>query len=305
VPDKDGKQGDVLLGYSTLSGYTRNKYFFGSTIGRFGNRIDSARFSLEGNEYRLFNNDGGHSLHGGRVGFGQRLWRAEAYASSIGVFVRLSRESPDGEEGYPGNLRAVVTYGLMETNELVADYHATVNEQCPVNMTNHAYFNLAGEGSGDVLDHEVTIFASSYVEVNDKLIPTGTLLPVKGTPFDFTESKPVRRDMAAAGGGYDHCFALDGEEGKPRQAAEVFEPSSGRTMRIATTQPGLQLYTGNFLDGVPGKAGSIYGKHAGFCVETQHFPDSPNQPKFPSAIFGPARDYHETTIFSFECKEGA
>jgi aldose 1-epimerase len=299
VPDTQGRREDVLLGYDTLDGYICNKCYIGATIGRFGNRIANARFCLGGREYRLFANDHGHSLHGGLVGFGQRLWTGEAYEAKNGVFLRLSRESPDGEEGYPGTLRAIVTYGVTDDNALSADYQARVDAACPVNMTNHAYFNLAGVGTGTILDHEVRIHASSYVEVTETLIPTGTLRPVSGTPFDFTTAKPIRRDLAATGNGYDHCFALDGTAGTLRSAAQVYEPVSGRRMRIATTQPGLQFYTGNFLHGVPGKGGALYGKHAGLCLETQHFPDSPNQPTFPSALFGPTQDYHETTVFSF------
>jgi aldose 1-epimerase len=302
APSRSGRKDDVLLGYSTLDGYTRNKPYIGATIGRFGNRIGGARFSLGDKEYNLYRNDGPHSLHGGRRGFDKLLWKAESYEEKDGVFVRFELTSPDGDEGYPGNLKAAVSYGLTKSNEIVADYQAKVDAPCPVNLTNHAYFNLAGEGSGDVLSHQVLLHASSYVAVDESLIPTGVLVPVQNTPFDFRTAKPVNRDLAAAGGGYDHCFALDGGGGALSPCAEVSEPRSGRVMRVFTTQPGVQFYTGNFLDGVAGKAGSVYGKHAGFCLETQRFPDSPNRKEFPPAIFGPGLDYHEKALFSFDWK---
>lgn len=300
VPSRKGPAADILLGYSTLDGYTRDTCFLGATIGRFGNRIGGGKFTLNGTEYSLYRNDGPHSLHGGRRGFNRLLWDAEAYEEDNGVFVRLELKSPSGDEGYPGRLKAVVRYGLTASNEIIADYQAKADAPCPVNFTNHAYFNLAGEGSGDILSHQARLYASSYVAVDETLIPTGKLAGVQNTPFDFREAKPVKRDMAAAGGGYDHCFVVDGEPGKLRPCAEVYEETSGRTMRIWTTQPGIQFYTGNFLNGVHGKAGSVYHKHGGFCLETQHLPDSPNRPEFPSAVFGPDRDYHERALFAFE-----
>jgi aldose 1-epimerase len=300
VPSLRDRKDDILLGYSTLDGYTHNKPYIGATIGRFGNRIGGAKFSLGGKEYSLWKNDGPHSLHGGRRGFDKLLWKAESYEEKDGVFVRFELESPDGDEGYPGSLKAAVSYGLTKSNEIIADYKARVDAPCPVNLTNHAYFNLAGEGAGDILSHTVLLHASSYVAVNEALIPTGSFAPVQNTPFDFRTAKSVSRDMAAAGGGYDHCFVVDGNSGDLRPCAEVSESLSGRTMRVFTTQPGVQFYTGNFLDGVVGKTGSVYGKHAGFCLETQHLPDSPNKQEFPSVIFGPDRDYHEKALFSFD-----
>jgi aldose 1-epimerase len=310
---KTGEKNDILLGYSTLDGYTHNDVFLGATIGRFGNRIGGATFTLNGQTYNLYKNDGEHSLHGGRRGFDKLLWKAEPYEEQDGVFVRFELESPDGDEGYPGNLKAAVSYGLTKSRELIADYQVTVDAECPVNLTNHAYFNLAGEGQGDILDHELHIHGSSYVETGAGLIPTGKLIPVAGGPFDFTAPKPIGRDFAGTigtngstlpdgndGPGYDHCFVLDGEPGKLRPCADVFEPRSGRFMRVFTTQPGVQFYTGNFLDAVRGKAGSVYNRHTGFCLETQGLPDSPNRPEFPSCIFGPGRDYHERSIFSFD-----
>jgi aldose 1-epimerase len=300
MPSRSGRVDDVLLGYSTLEPYTHNSKYYGATIGRFGNRIGNARFSLEGKNYDLYPNDGKNTLHGGRRGFDKLLWKAESYEEKDGIFVRLELKSPDGDEGYPGNLKAVVSYGLTKSNEIIADYQAFSDAPTPVNLTNHAYFNLAGEGAGDILSHDVKIYAASYLEVDKSLIPTGKLIDLRGTAFDFRVQKPISRDLEAAGGGYDHCFALEGEPGKLRPAAEVRENSSGRTLQVQTTQPGLQFYTGNFLDGGPGKAGSVYHKHGGFCLETQHFPDAPNRPEFSSGIFGPKRDYHEKALFAFD-----
>jgi aldose 1-epimerase len=299
VPSRKNIKDDILLGFSTLAGYTGVNPYMGATIGRVGNRIGGGVFSLGGVTYRLFKNDGEHSLHGGFHGFDKRVWKAEAYEERDGIFVRFELDSPDGDEGYPGRLKAAVSYGLSKSNELIADYQAKADAPSPVNLTNHSYFNLAGEGKGSILSHEVTLFASSYVEVNESLIPTGNLVPVDNGPFDFRRRKPVNRDLAATGGGYDHCFALEGKAGELRPCAEVHEGVSGRTMKISTTQPGVQFYTGNFLAGLPGKHGSVYNKHSGFCLETQHFPDSPNRGEFPPAVFGPGREYHEKTVFSF------
>lgn len=216
-----------------------------------------------------------------------------------GSYVTFELDSPDNDEGFPGNLKDSVTYGLGKSNEIIAGYRAELDAPCPVNITNHTYFNLAGEGCCGILSHKARIYASYYVEVDAKLIPTGRLLPVAGSPFDFREQKPFGRDIAAAGTGYDHCYVIDGASGTLRPCAEVFEESSGITMRVSTTQPGCQLYTGNFLDGIAGKPGSTYNKYDGFCLETQYLPDSPNRPEFPSAIFGPDRPYNEKTVFSF------
>jgi aldose 1-epimerase len=300
VPSKKGPKDDILLGYSSLGPYLNNWPYFGATIGRFGNRIGGASFSLNGRKFSLEKNDGENSLHGGRRGFDKLLWKSQAYEEKDAVFVRFDLESPDGDEGYPGNLRASVTYGLSKSNEILVRYEAKVDAECPVNLTNHSYFNLAGEGKGDILSHEVRLHASSIVEVGDNLVPTGKLLPVQDTAFDFRNRKPVARDMAAAGGGYDHCFVLDGEPGKLRPCAEVFEAGSGRIMRISATQPGVQFYTGNMLGVTQGKAGSVYAKHSGFCLETQHFPDSPNRRDFPPCVFGPGRDYSERAVFAFD-----
>jgi aldose 1-epimerase len=296
VPSRRGEE-DILLGFSTLQGYAQKNPFFGATVGRFANRIGGARFTLEGAAFSLYKNDGGHSLHGGRRGFDKRLWKAEAYEERDGVFVRFELKSPPGDEGYPGALKAAVSYGLSKTNELIVSYEAAPDAPCPVNLTNHSYFNLAGEGSGDILSHELILRAPSYLEVGADLIPTGNILPVDGGPFDFRSRKPMGRDRPE---GYDHCFVVEGTPGELRPCAEVFEGVSGRSMRVFTTQPGVQFYTGNQLTPLPGKAGSVYAKHGGFCLETQHFPDSPNQKGFPSAIFGPGRAYREKAVFSFD-----
>jgi len=297
VPDKKNRKTDVLLGFSGFDGYLHNGPFIGVTVGRFANRIGGDGFSLNGKTYRLNDNDNGNTLHSGFRAFDKRLWKSEAYERSGGVFVRFRLDSPDGEGGFPGNLKAAVTYGLTTSNELIARYEAKADAPTPVNFTNHAYFNLAGEGSGLIHTHELRLHSSSYVEINENLIPTGRLIPVRDGPFDFRKRKPVLRDREE---GYDHCFTVDGDPGKLRACAKVFEPGSGRTMKVFTTQPGVQFYTGNMLPGIPGKAGSVYGKHTGFCLETQHFPDSPHQPDFPSCIFGPDRDYREKTVFAFE-----
>jgi aldose 1-epimerase len=261
----------------------------------------------------LSTNRSPHSLHGGRRGFDKQVWKADAWRDEEGVAVRFELESPDGDEGYPGNLRAEVTYGLTRRNEISAGYFARVDRPCPVNFTNHAYFNLMGEGSGRITGHEAVIHGSHIIEVDKTLIPTGKRLDVAGTPFDFRTRKPIGAGIEAAGGGYDHCYALDhwqdadagaGAAERLFTAAEIYEPKTGRILKLKTTQPGLQLYTGNFLDGIEGKPGSVYDKHDGFCLETQHFPDSPNQDGFPSALFGPERDYDEKAVFSFSVESG-
>jgi aldose 1-epimerase len=313
VPSRKGPAEDVLLGYATLTGYTRDTAHLGATIGRFANRIGGGQFALNGRRYGLDKNSGSHTLHGGPRGFDRLLWKADAYEEQDGVFVRFELESPDGDGGFPGNLKAVVSYGLTKSRELVADYQAKVDADCPVNLTNHAYFNLAGEGRGLILDHQALIHGSVYAETDRELIPTGRLVPVQGGPFDFSAPKPIGRDFEATRGtnaskledgsdgpGYDLCFVLDGDPGILRPCAEVLEPRSGRSMRVFTTQSAVQFYTGNFLDGVFGKTGSLYGRHSGFCLETQGLPDSPNRNEFPSGIFGPGRDYHERSIFAFD-----
>jgi aldose 1-epimerase len=313
MPGQKGQE-DVLLGFPSLEGYLQNSCFLGVTAGRFANRVGNAAFTLDGKRYELHHNDGRHCLHGGRRGFDKKLWTATPYTDAGGVFVRFELESPDGDEGFPGNCSAAVTYGLSGNNEILVDYAAQVDAPCPVNLTNHAYFNLAGEGNGDILSHELRLHASSYLETDSSHLPTGIAIPVAGTPFDFTESKPVHKDftricggdMAAIGKGYDHCFVIDnwkekeaGTEPVLRPCAEVYEPDSERCLVVYTSQPGVQFYTGNFLSGITGKINSVYNKNAGFCLETQHFPDSPNKPSFPSTIITPDRPYHELAVFAF------
>jgi aldose 1-epimerase len=304
VPSRKGRKADLLLGYSGAAGYLSNTPYMGVTAGRFANRIAGAQFTLNGKTYALDKNNGGNTLHGGRRGFDKQLWKAEAYEENEGVFVRFELISPGGDRGFPGRVKAAVSYGLTKSNELIAHYEAKADAPTPVNLTNHAYFNLAGEGEGDILSHELCLHSSSYVEIDDQHIPTGRLLPVKDTAFDFRARKPIGRDLPAGSGtkpgGYDHCFVTDGEPGKLRPCAEVFEPLTGRSMKVFTTQPGVQFYTGNMLSGIPGKHGSVYTKHSGFCLETQHFPDSPNQSAFPACIFGPGKDYYEKSVFAFD-----
>jgi aldose 1-epimerase len=309
LPARKGRGDDILLGYPDLSGYLRNSPYFGVTAGRFANRIKDAVFTLNGQTHKLGKNNGENTLHGGFRGFDKVLWKAEAYEENEGVFVRFELESPDGDQGYPGKLKAVVSYGLTKSSEIIANYEAKADAPTPVNLTNHAYFNLAGESSGPILSHEACLHSSAYVEIDSQCIPTGRLVPVQDSAFDFRTRKPINRDMKSVYGGtggadapegYDHCFAIDGEAGKLRPCAEVFEPKTGRLMKIFTTQPGVQFYTGNMLTGIPGKQGSLYTKHTGFCLETEHYPDSPNQSAFPSCIFGPGKDYHEKTIFTFD-----
>ncbi|MCL2191822.1 MAG: galactose mutarotase [Treponema sp.] len=309
VPSSKGGKSDVLLGFSGLDGYMNNSAYIGVTVGRFANRIGGARFTLDGDDYRLEANEGENTLHGGYRGFDKMLWKSEAYEESDGVFVRFELNSDDGDGGFPGNLRARVTYGITKSNEVIAIYEARSDAPTPINLTNHAYFNLAGEGSPSVLSHELLLNSSSYLEVDSQSIPTGRLIPVRGSPFDFRESKPIKRDMKAEFGGsggasapegYDHCFTVDGDLGKLRSCAEVREFESGRTMRVLTTQPSVQFYTGNMLPDVKGKAGAVYSRHSGFCLETQHFPDSPNREDFPPCIFGPDNPYAEKSVFAFE-----
>jgi len=298
VPSRNGAFDDVLLGYSGLEGYLNNQPFIGVTVGRFANRIKDAAFTIDGNKYTLTANDGRNNLHSGPRGFDRLIWKSDAYEYNDGVFVRFELESPDGDCGFPGKLNAVVVYGLTKNNEIKASYNAKVDKPCPVNLTNHAYFNLAGEGKGNILSHEVLLYSSSYVEVDKNAIPTGKLIDVKDTPFDFTQRRHIDANLGKLVG-YDHCFTVDGEIGKMRPCAEVIEQDSGRIMKVFTTQPGVQFYTGNFLNNVAGKQGSVYMKHSGFCLETQHFPDTPNQDGFPPCIAGPDGDYGEKAVFAF------
>jgi aldose 1-epimerase len=288
VTDRSGKTGDIALGFDRMEDYLESSPYFGSIVGRYGNRIAEGRFSLDGSTYSLARNDGSNHLHGGLIGFDKVLWRAEAFSQSDSRGVALAYRSPDGEEGYPGTLDATVTYTLTDANELVFDYRATTNRATPVNLTQHTYFNLAG--GGDILSHELMIKAARFTPVGAGLIPTGEIQEVRRTALDFTSP-------AAIGSRIEFDNANDGP---PALAARVREPSTGRILEVYTTEPGLQFYSGNFLDGsLRGKGGAVYGHRSGFCLETQHFPDSPNQPDFPSTILRPGEIYESRTILRF------
>jgi aldose 1-epimerase len=299
-PDKAGKFADVVLGFDTLEGYLGEHPYFGALIGRYGNRIAKGRFTLGGKEYKLAVNNGENHLHGGLKGFDKVMWRAK----EVGPALELTYVSKDGEEGYPGNLTAVVRYTLTPANELRIDYTATTDKETVVNLTNHSYFNLAGEGSGDILSHQVTIHADRFTPVDSGLIPTGELRSVAGTSFDFRRAHAIGERINAdneqirLGKGYDHNFVVNGAAGTLRPAAKVTEAKSGRILEVSTTEPGLQFYTGNFLDGsVKGKGGKPYKHRFGFCMETQHFPDSPNKPTFPATVLKPGQTYKSTTVY--------
>jgi aldose 1-epimerase len=309
APDRGGKYADVVLGMDTVQGYQDQKSFFGALIGRYGNRIGHAQFSLDGKTYKLPNNDGANTLHGGPEGFDKRVWTAIPLKSANGAAVGFTYISKDGEEGFPGTLTARVSYALTPQNELKIEYSATTDKDTVVNLTNHSYFNLASPG-GDILQHQVKIEADRFTPVDAGLIPTGELRPVKGTPFDFTSATAIGARIGQAdqqlqyGKGYDHNWVLTkGITAAPVKAAEVYEPSSGRVMEVLTTEPGLQFYTGNFLDGqVHGKGGKAYPFRGAFCMETQHYPDSPNKPAFPSTELKPGSTYRTTTIYRFSAR---
>jgi aldose 1-epimerase len=301
VPDKNKQMGDVVLGFDSLAGYrqTGNPYF-GCLVGRYANRIAQGKFTLDGKSYTLAQNNNGNALHGGLKGFDKVIWQAMPVGDNS---LKLTYASKDGEEGYPGNLTATVVYTLGADNSLKIDYTATTDKATPVNLTNHCYFNLSGGKEPTVLNHEVMIKADKFTEVNDQLIPTGKLPSVKGTPMDFTTAKPVGKELAAVKGGYDHNWVLNRSGAALEKIASVYDPASGRLLEVSTTEPGLQFYTGNFLDStLHGKNNWVYAQHAGLCLETQHFPDSPNQPSFPSAILKPGETYRHTTVFAFSVK---
>ena len=305
VPDHAGTLTDVVLGYDTIGEYERQRAFFGTVVGRYANRIARGRFTLDGVGHRLATNDGPNHLHGGPRGYWAVLWNAAPFERDGARGVALDYVSPDGEEGYPGTLAVRVTYTLRD-DELAIDYEARTDRATPVNLTQHSYFNLAGHDEGDVLGHELVIAASRYTPVDDTLVPTGELLPVAGTPFDFTQLHRVGARLGAdhpqlrAGGGYDHNFALDDAvRSGDRPAAVLHDPASGRTLEIRTTEPGIQLYGGQAIGGVRGKGGHEYSSHAGAALETQHFPDSPNQTHFPSTILRPGETFRSRTSFRF------
>jgi aldose 1-epimerase len=306
APDRDGKVENVVLGFDDLAGYLAGHPFFGATVGRVANRIAKGKFTLDGKEYKLAVNNGPNALHGGLKGFDKVVWKAEPQNSADGPGVKLSYRSPDGEEGYPGNLDVTVTYTLTNQNELKIDYTATTDKATPVNLTNHSYFNLAGPKGGDVLGHELMIAADEYTPADDTLIPTGEIKPVKGTPFDFTTPTPIGAhigEIKGDPGGYDLNYVLRTKGKVSEVAARVYESKSGRLLEMFTTEPGVQFYTGNYLDGkLKGSGGMVYKKQTGFCLEAQHYPDSVNQPKFPSTILTPGKTYTQTTVYKFSAK---
>ncbi len=301
VPDKEGQMGNVVLGFDSLSGYLQKENpYFGSLIGRYGNRIANAKFSLDGTTYQLAANNNGNSLHGGNKGYDKVVWDADPQAGDTSLL--LTYNSKDGEEGYPGNLTVKVTYTLTAASELKIEYTATTDKATPVNLTNHAYFNLSAGKDSTILNHLLWINADKYTLVNDNLIPTGALPAVKGTPMDFTQAKPIGKEIEQVKGGYDHNWVLNKKGTDPEKVAELSDTTSGRKMEVWTTEPGMQFYSGNFLDGT---LKHTYGntrfiKHAGLCLETQHFPDSPNQPGFPNTILKPGETYRQTTIYKFD-----
>jgi aldose 1-epimerase len=306
LPDGTGRLADVTLGFDSLAGYLGDSPYFGAVVGRYANRIARGRFTLDGRTYRLATNNGPNSLHGGVKGFDKVVWRARSFQRGDSVGVTFEHTSPDGDEGYPGTLRAEVTYTLTPANELVVDYRATTDKPTPVNLSQHSYFNLAGEGSGDIRKHLLTIEADRYTPVDSTLIPTGELASVAGTPFDFRQATAIGARIEEPdpqlryGKGYDHNFVLNRSGPALVHAAHVEDPGTGRTLDISTTEPGMQFYSGNFLDGtIKGKSGHVYGHRSAIVLETQHFPDSPNHPNFPSTILRPGHELRSRTVFAF------
>jgi aldose 1-epimerase len=305
VPDKDGNIADITLGYDTLDEYIKNNSpYLGATVGRYANRIGGAKFTLNSVEYKLAANDGDNHLHGGIKGYDKVVWEGEDLsANSDMAMVKLTYVSEDGEEGYPGNLACSVTYTLTKDDELKISYVAETDKTTIVNLTHHSYFNLAGQGNGDILSHELMLAADKFTPVDEGLIPTGEIKDVKDTPMDFAKPMAIGSRIDQVTGGYDHNYVLNSGGGSMALCAKVYEPTSGRVMEIYSVEPGIQFYSGNFLDGsITGKAGKVYNKHYGFCLETQHFPDSPNKPEFPSVILNPGRKYTTETVHKFYTK---
>jgi aldose 1-epimerase len=306
VPDRSGDFSDVVLGFDSLAPYLQDHPYFGVTIGRVANRIANGRFALDGNEYTLGTNDGRNHHHGGSRGFDRRIWQAKEAAGDGGPALRFGYFSPDGEEGYPGNVSVAVTYTLTDRDELRVDYEATTDKPTPINLTHHSYFNLAGAGSGTILGHELQLLADYYTPVDDTGIPTGEIAPVKGTAMDFTEPTRIGSridELPVDPGGYDHNYCLNDQTGSIALAARVRDPESGRAMEILTTEPGIQLYTGHRIDGtLTGKNGAVYRRHAGLCLETQHYPDSIHHDGFPSSVLNPGETYTHTTLHRFSSR---
>jgi aldose 1-epimerase len=304
VPDRNGHFGDVVLGYDNLASYIKDSPYFGAMIGRYGNRIAKGKFTLDGKQYTLAINNGPNALHGGLKGFDKVVWEPSILARPDGPAIQLRYTSKDGEEGYPGNLSVTAVYTLTEDNALKLEYTATTDEDTVVNLTQHSYFNLAGKG--DILNHQVMIPADKFTPVDSTLIPTGELRPVAGTPFDFRKPTAIGarinqdNEQLKFGGGYDHNWVINKEMGQLTVMARVYEPATGRVLEVLSTEPGLQFYTGNFLDGkITGKGGWVYQFRNGFCMEPQHYPDSPNQPNFPSVVLKPGQVYKNTIIYRF------
>lgn len=309
APDKNGVAEDVVLGYNRFAQYLDKSPYFGSIIGRYGNRIAKGKFSIGDKEYNLALNNGENHLHGGLKGFDKVLWKASVEKGSDFASLKLSYLSKDMEEGFPGNLNVTVTYILTNDNSLKMLYEATTDKKTIVNLTNHAYFNLSADFSQTILDHEVTINADRYLPVDETLIPTGELASVEGTPFDFRKPKAIREDIGkendqlTIGGGFDHCWVLNDQNSGVRLGATVYHPATGRVLEVFTDQPGVQFYSGNFLDGtLPAKNGGTYGQRSGFCLETEHYPDSPNKPDFPSVVLSPGETYNSQTVYRFSTK---
>jgi aldose 1-epimerase len=310
VPDRNGKLGDVVLGYENLDGYIKSSPYFGCLVGRYGNRIAKGKFKIAGKEYTLATNNGPNALHGGIKGFDKVLWAANPMETKDGPAVELTYTSKDGEEGYPGSLKVKAVYTLTNDNALQLEYTATTDQETVLNLTHHSYFNLKGAGSGDILGHEMMINAKQFTPVDETLITTGELRSVKGTPMDFTKSTVIgaridqKDEQLTFGKGYDHNWVVDKKSGELGLAARLYEPSTGRVMEVLSTEPGVQFYAGNFLDGtITGKGGKVYQLRNGLCLEPQHYPDTPNKPTFPSAVLKPGETYRNTIVYKFSAKK--
>jgi aldose 1-epimerase len=300
TPDRNGEAGEITLGFDSLQGYLDRHPYFGALVGRFANRIASGKFELDGEIYTLACNEKGkHHLHGGTVGFDKRIWTAEEIREPESAGVRMSYTSPDGEEGYPGELGVTVTYSLNDANELRLDYRAETTRATPINLTNHTYWNLSGPAAGTIYDHLLTLGGSRYLPVNEQLIPNGEILPVEDTPLDFRKRKAIGRDIDELPVGYDHCFIVDGKGSGLDPVAKLVDPASGRGFELSSTKPAVQLYTGNFLDGIRGAGGRVFDKHTALCLETEFYPDAVNHPDFPSAVLRPGEVYTHSTVYRF------